>query len=271
MNFLKLEQDGFIHLNNIYENNVIDELLVKINNFRNNTPDYGNNNKHNNLGNRIGRLHYSIKEYYNLLLNSTVFNVIKEILNKPVLMGSLTFENGSSQSAHIDNWFFYTKPENGMIGIWIALEDITEDQGPLFYYENSHKLDSTDPSKFNHDELNTSEVGNKLSEDLSNKTSLLTKKLVIANKGDIFIWRYNLVHGGEKILNLNKTRNSIVFHLIDYDANLFSYTDYMLYGKNIEDKYALKQTYFDIEELKVCDFGAIEYINNKIEYSKIIT
>ena len=151
MNFKKLEEDGFIHLKNIYDNNKLDELLVKINNFRNNTQDYGNNDKHNNLGNRIGRLHYSIQEYYELILDSTVFNIIKELLNKPVLMGSLTFENGSSQGAHIDNWFFYTKPEKSMIGIWIALEDITEDQGPLFYYENSHKLDTTNPSTFKYD------------------------------------------------------------------------------------------------------------------------
>lgn len=182
-------------------------------------------------------------------------------------MGSLTFENGSSQAQHVDNWFFYTKPEKDMIGIWIALEDVEDDAGPLFYYENSHLLESIDPSKY---DCSIEEKGNKLTKDLIEKTKNLNKKNVNVKKGDIFVWAYNLVHGGSEILNINKSRNSIVFHLIDEEAELYSFTNYMKYGKEIDSSLKIIVKTVEKNGWKYQDFECIEYINNNGQYSKQI-
>tara|TARA_Y100001958_G_C21247457_1_gene578808 strand:- start:7487 stop:8293 length:807 start_codon:yes stop_codon:yes gene_type:complete len=262
-----LKKNGYLHLQNHIDENAINELMDKINIERKALPGYGfYENKHNNLGNRIGRLHLKLDEYYNCL--NYVKTDIYNILNKPVIMGSLTFENGSSQSAHIDNWFFYTKPEKDMIGIWIALEDVEDDAGPLFYYENSHLLETTDPADFEF--VDSSSTGNKLADDLHKKIINLNKINVNVKKGDVFIWDYNLVHGGSPITNTDKTRNSIVFHLIDEDAELYSFDDYMKYGKNVASKFKMNINIKENKGWKIQDFSCIEYVNNKCGYSKIM-
>jgi ectoine hydroxylase-related dioxygenase (phytanoyl-CoA dioxygenase family) len=262
-----LKNKGFLHFKKRIDEKTIDEIMKKINLERTNLPNYGfNENKHINLGNRIGRLHLKLNDYYRCL--DYVKDEIYHILNKPVIMGSLTFENGSSQSAHIDSWFFYTKPEKDMIGIWIALEDVEDDAGPLFYYEDSHLLETKNPSDFNF--TGSDNTGNKLVCNLQKKIKNLNKINVNVKKGDIFIWDYNLVHGGSKILNLEKTRNSIVFHLIDEDAELYSFNDYMKYGKNIDSKFKVNVSIKEKNGWKYQDFGCIEYINNNCKYSKII-
>lgn len=259
----ELNNNGYIHFKEIIDHKIIDSILEQINSERKLLHDYGFSDKHKNLGNRIGRLHLKINDYFKCL--DCVKDHIKNILNKPLIMGSLTFENGSSQEAHIDNWFFYTKPEKDMIGIWIALEDVTDDSGPLFYYQDSHLLETTDPNNFIF--TNENEIANKLSNDLKEKIKELNKINVNVKKGDIFIWRYNLVHGGSKILNINKTRNSIVFHLINEDAELYTFNDYMKYGKKIDSKFKLNINIKESLGWKYQDFKCVEYVNNKCKYS----
>jgi ectoine hydroxylase-related dioxygenase (phytanoyl-CoA dioxygenase family) len=263
----KLNIDGYIKLNNIYDEKLIDTILDKINSFRESTQDYGMDNVHTNLGNRIGRLHYLIKEYHDLILNDHILNIIKEQLKDPIILGSLTFENGTEQAAHIDSWFFYTKPLNSMIGIWIALEDIDDDQGPLFYYENSHLLDYTCPLEVNAN-LDISETGNALTKNLFEKIQNMKKIKVTCKKGDVFIWNSKLVHGGSSILNENKTRNSIVFHLIDKDSKLFNFNDFMRYGTKISDDLQLKPEVEIINDhLSNQKYNCVEYVNKSGTYS----
>ena len=52
---------------------------------------------------------------------------------------SLTFSKGSMQALHQDTCVFHTWPFNALIGVWIALEDITVESGPLVYYPGSHR------------------------------------------------------------------------------------------------------------------------------------
>ena len=59
---------------------------------------------------------------------------------KAVLFQSINFINGSEQDTHSDSIHMTTFPEGGLLGVWIALEDIGTDNGPLHYYPGSHKL-----------------------------------------------------------------------------------------------------------------------------------
>ena len=89
------------------------------------------------------------------------------------------------------------------------------------------------------------------------------------NKGDIFIWKHNLVHGGCEIDNINKSRNSIVFHIIDEKSELFTFENYMKYGKNINSDKKINIKINEKLGWKYQDFECIEYINNECKYSKI--
>jgi len=51
---------------------------------------------------------------------------------------TLNFPVGTQQHYHSDSIHFSSIPERFMCGIWVALEDINPDAGPLEYYPGSH-------------------------------------------------------------------------------------------------------------------------------------
>ena len=59
---------------------------------------------------------------------------------KAILFQSINFLQGSEQRTHSDSIHMTTFPLGKLIAVWIALEDITEENGPLHYYPGSHKL-----------------------------------------------------------------------------------------------------------------------------------
>ena len=59
---------------------------------------------------------------------------------EPLPFQTLNFRVGSEQRPHSDAMHFNSEPPGFMCGLWIALEDIGPDQGPLVYYPGSHRL-----------------------------------------------------------------------------------------------------------------------------------
>src|SRR5689334_14032123 len=53
---------------------------------------------------------------------------------------TLNFPIGTQQPAHADSFHFQSNPNGYMCGVWVALEDMDMDNGPLVYYPGSHKL-----------------------------------------------------------------------------------------------------------------------------------
>jgi phytanoyl-CoA hydroxylase len=147
---------------------------------------------------------------------------LREILSvclggNSVLFQSINFLTGSEQATHSDSIHMTTYPLGGLIGVWFALEEIGEDNGPLHYYPGSHKL----PYYLNKDygnEGNAWLLGEKpyteYEEMMRQKIRELnlTKRTFLPKKGDVLIWHANLFHGGEPHLNKAKTRKSMVFH-----------------------------------------------------------
>ena len=147
---------------------------------------------------------------------------LSELLNiliggKAKLFQSINFLVGSEQETHSDSIHMTTFPLGGLLGVWIALEDIDETNGALHYYPGSHKL----PYYLNEDYENTGSkflIGDKnysvyekmLQEKI--KTLGLKKQIFQAKKGDLLIWHANLLHGGESHKDKTKTRKSMVYH-----------------------------------------------------------
>jgi len=136
------------------------------------------------------------------------------------LFSSINFMKGSQQRSHSDSIHMTTFPLGGLLGVWVALEDIDMDNGPLHYYPNSHRL----PYYLNSDYDN---IGSKFmlgkhdykdyEKMIENKieTLELKKQVFTANKGDMLIWHANLLHGGEPQLDMQRTRKSMVLHYFD--------------------------------------------------------
>lgn len=142
------------------------------------------------------------------------------------LFQSINFLVGSEQKTHSDSIHMTTFPLGGLLGVWIALEDIDEENGPLHYYPGSHKL----PYYMNRDYDNMGSkflLGDKgytayeamIAEKVRERN--LEKTIFQANKGDMLIWHANLLHGGEPHKDKHRSRKSMVLHF--FDSNRICY------------------------------------------------
>ena len=159
-----------------------------------------------------------------------IYNSIKQIALWPSIMSAIeevhdfsmkpwqtmNFKYGTEQPAHSDTIHFNTVPAGRMCGVWVALEDVKEDQGPLFYYPGSHRLP----------EYVMSDVGAAPPPIEARKPceayeaymeSVIAREnfeaeVFTCSKGQVFIWASNFLHGGSKVTREGATRYSQVTH-----------------------------------------------------------
>jgi len=131
-------------------------------------------------------------------------------------MQTLNFPVGTEQSTHSDSVHFNCMPKRFMCGVWVALEPITLNNGPLHYYPGSHQLPIVDlddlglvadPALWSENYEAHQEV---LHEFLRLHGS--EKQILEADRGDAIIWAANLCHGGEPIADPGSSRHSQVTH-----------------------------------------------------------
>ena len=130
---------------------------------------------------------------------------------EPLPFQTLNFKFGTQQGGHSDSIHFSCMPARFMCGAWVALEDITEENGPVFYYPGSHRL----PEYNNFDFAVTDSNPHKSYEDCIEalmESQQLEKRRMLAKKGSVLIWSSNIVHGGSPILEEGRTRLSQVTH-----------------------------------------------------------
>lgn len=147
-----------------------------------------------------------------------LLEILSFLLGKPALpFQSMNFTVGSEQRAHSDSIHMMTEPPGYLIATWIALEDCTEDNGPLFYYPGSHRLPIITTEHYNSGNtfFTIGENSNRHYEDKMAEVIAengLQKQLFVAKRGDVLIWHANLLHGGSPITRPGATRKSMVCH-----------------------------------------------------------
>lgn len=146
------------------------------------------------------------------------------ILDKEVVaFQTINFIQGSEQRAHSDSIHMTTYPLGYLIAVWIALEDVSADNGPLFYFPGSHQLPYLLNNDFNEGSTALT-LGKKDYSDYEDVLDELVqknnyeRKEFHADKGDILIWHANLVHGGAPIAKPGSTRKSMVVHYYATDV-----------------------------------------------------
>lgn len=125
---------------------------------------------------------------------------------------TLNFPTGTQQHVHSDSIHFNSEPFGMMCGVWVALEDIGPDQGPLIYYPGSHKLPEMNFEDFGLP-ANYDFYGQYL-DGLQNliKEHNFQPEYGLIKKGQALIWSANLLHGGSHQNNPNLSRHSQVTH-----------------------------------------------------------
>jgi ectoine hydroxylase-related dioxygenase (phytanoyl-CoA dioxygenase family) len=161
-----------------------------------------------------------------------VLEILRQLYQRePVPFQTLNFRLGSEQRTHSDTIHFNSVPNLFMCGVWVALEDIDERNGPLHYYPQSHKLpvyNVTDLGFPAADSVETLYQHYPLYEDFAEelmKASELERTTLRVKRGEALIWAANLFHGGTPILDKDRTRLSQVTHYFFSDC--FYYTPMM--------------------------------------------
>ena len=144
-----------------------------------------------------------------LALSPKVMQALADLYGRrPLPFQTLNFRVGSEQPAHSDTLHFNSSPPGYMCGVWVALEDVDMDNGPVVYYPGSHKLpevtlEDVGPTA---DQVQYSDHIAELIEREGLAPSYATMK-----KGEAFIWAANLLHGGHPRRE-RRTRHSQVTH-----------------------------------------------------------
>ena len=136
----------------------------------------------------------------------------------PYTFQSLNYPRSSLAFTHSDYVHFGTYPPNAMTAVWVALEDIHKDAGPLFYYPGSHKMPFLNMQDLS---LKTVQDGQypayqakieSIAEHMGYKRATFVPK-----KGEALMWHANLLHGGPLPINPGITRLSQVVHYHFYE------------------------------------------------------
>lgn len=136
---------------------------------------------------------------------------------QPYPFQTLSFRCGSQQKTHSDTIHFGSIPYGFMCGVWVALEDIDEANGPLHYYPESQKLPIYDLLDIGVTAFTQNEAFENYAryeefvEGMMIREGLNRLELHV-KRGQALIWASNLFHGGSKILDGMRTRLSQVTH-----------------------------------------------------------
>jgi len=216
----KYENDGYLIVKSVIDNDTIDKI---VNEIYEKIPENKNPSRITDAWK-----HYDLIGY--LAFNKKIIKILTHLYKrKPIPFQTLNFYVGTEQKLHSDQIHFCSLPLNFMSGVWIALEDISIDSGPLIYYPGSHKLPFYTMQHLKVKPGDYAEYEKKLEKKIMKLG--LSPKYGDIKKGDIIIWHSNLIHGGSKRNNTNLTRKSIVIHYFFEDC--VYWTPLLSNGKNI--------------------------------------
>ncbi len=155
--------------------------------------------------------------------------ILEELYGRqPLPFQTLNFPKGTEQSPHADAIHFNSMPATFMCGVWVALEDIDMDNGPLVYYPGSQKfreitIDELIPEQSALRKLFGRITGQKSPEiNAAQAYDIYTSQLIkgknlepsfgVLRKGQALIWASNLLHGGWTHRDKTRSRHSQVTH-----------------------------------------------------------
>jgi len=189
-------------------------------------------------------------EIKKLALEQEVFTTLESLYKaKPIAFSTINFTRGTEQPLHSDYFHFGSKPELMLAGVWVALEDIDKDAGPLSIVPGSHlgpiilpeDLGFSKPPTSNLEVKKNYTIYEQWVRDYVDNSGLETFTPEL-KKGQALIWAANLLHGAFGIKNKKLTRYSQVTHYHFEDCDFF-------YNPNFSSR--AKYVHRDIEASRI--------------------
>jgi len=129
---------------------------------------------------------------------------------------TLNFPVGTQQHLHSDSNHFSSLPERFMCGVWLALEDVHPDAGPLTYLPGSHKWPILTNVMIGRRAFGAQPQSAQAPFEAAWEAMIAAsgreQEVFLARKGQALIWAANLLHGGSPQLDPTRTRWSQVSH-----------------------------------------------------------
>lgn len=189
-----------------------------------------------------------------LALNKKVMRTLKILYGRDAIpFQTINFITASEQDVHSDTIHFHTVPNYWMAGVWVALEEMSEDNGTLQYIKGSHKLPVMEFHKMNMAPPEWSHVAGGKEQRKYDTYEEFVKAVVEASglervkyvgpAGKAIIWAANTLHGGTKLTDKERTRKSQVTHYYFKDMpGVEGSKKYYcpMYSEEVSNNYALK-------------------------------
>jgi hypothetical protein len=143
---------------------------------------------------------------------------------------TLNFKVGTQQQPHSDSVHFNTDPPGMMCGVWVALEDVDMDSGPLVYFPGSQRLPFASPSEVGIEVAPGQEAVSHEEYEARYEPYIadviqregLEPSFATVQKGQAVVWAANLLHGGSPVRVSGRTRRSQVTHYYFEGARLWT-------------------------------------------------
>lgn len=158
--------------------------------------------------------------------NQAILDLLSQLYGRQAWpFQTLNFPLGSQQHYHSDSIHFSSMPERFMCGVWVALEDIGPDQGPLEYFPGSHKWPVYTNEHIGRSDVADTQANQQIFEGLWTRlveTTGIKREIFCPKAGQALIWTANLLHGGTPHLDKTKTRWSQVTHYYFEDCAYYT-------------------------------------------------
>jgi ectoine hydroxylase-related dioxygenase (phytanoyl-CoA dioxygenase family) len=205
------ERDGFLVVDNLVGPDTLDAIVTEMHDRFGQDPHVEDGVRYN--ANKIQDA-WRINEHVKAVAVSPAALDLLESLyeRKPLPFQTLNFRRGTQQAPHSDAMHFSTIPEGFMCGVWVALEEMDMDNGPLVYFPGSHKLPYVKPADFGVEAKweNYGSYEQYVSDVIERQR--LEPVYGTIRKGQAIVWAANLLHGGARQNDRGRTRLSQVTH-----------------------------------------------------------
>lgn len=149
--------------------------------------------------------------------NEVILDLLSKLYGRRAFpFQTLNFPVGTQQEAHTDSVHFSSLPERFMCGVWLAMEDISADAGPVFYLPGSHRWPMLTNAMIGRRGYGSA-LGSAQDPFAQGWRALCDlngarREPFLARKGQALIWTANLLHGGSHQADRRLTRWSQVTH-----------------------------------------------------------
>jgi hypothetical protein len=159
-----------------------------------------------------------------LALCEAILDLLRHLYGRePFAFQTLNFAVGSEQPYHSDAVHFHSYPQGFMCGVWLALQDIEADSGPLDYFPGSHRLPYLSAASLGLDPAVVAEEPHpqRFFEPFWQEAVAaagLERQCFLPRCGQALIWHANLLHGGSPVSSRTSRRWSQVTHCFFADC-----------------------------------------------------